>query len=84
MLIKKKLKYLGYVSLPGKVRILEFKNFFKFIPELPTYFLVFQICFIQPFMKHKVYATARLSTEAKTVSHHYRLQRSKLGRHTYK
>ena len=76
------MKSLRYLSLQGKVLSLEEKK--KKLSLFQSYllfFLFFQICSIQSFIEHKIYTAVRLSTEAKTVVHHYRLQRSQLERH---
>lgn len=75
---------LGYLSLPGKVLILESK---KILSLFQNYFLLFiEICFIQPtLIKHWIYADARLSIEAKTVKPPLLTSEMPVlvGRHTY-
>lgn len=74
------MKSLRYLSLPGKVLSLEEKKLRLFQSYL-LFFLFFPISSIQSFIEHKIYTAVRLSTESKTVIHHYRLQRSQLERH---
>lgn len=74
------MKSLRYLSLPGKVLSLEEKKLSLFHSYL-LFFLFFPISSIQSFIEHKIYTAVRLSTESKTVIHHYRLQRSQLERH---
>ena len=75
------MKSLSYLSLPGKVLSLEEKKKLSLFQNYLLFFLFFQICSIQLFIEHKIYTTVRLSTESKTVIHHYGLQRSQLERH---